>query len=117
MIEIEIKKNKFWQYYFKTSNVDNEIYNTKEEQCYYCNLYLNKIYFYILNCLREAGLLPKDYKPLCCYCKVLIEFDLLYLRQSLSMVHYITELDIFVLSFIFGAKELNVNIHDFKKIR
>lgn len=31
---------------------------------------LSPTYVYIINCLKEANLLPKDYKLLCCWCYI-----------------------------------------------
>jgi len=31
---------------------------------------LSPTYVYIINCLKEANLLPKDYRLLCCFCYI-----------------------------------------------
>ena len=46
----------------------------KVEFCEICRSYgLNKFYLYIIERLRKAGLLPYDYKKICCTCFIIKE--------------------------------------------
>lgn len=44
------------------------------EYCEICKDYqLNRIYLFIINNLKEAGLLPSNYKKICCGCYIIRE--------------------------------------------
>lgn len=42
--------------------------------CEICGSYLNKVYIYIINCLKDAGLLPENFMKLCCFCYIIKEY-------------------------------------------
>lgn len=42
----------------------------KVATCFWCNMILNGAYVYIIEKLKEEGLIPKDYIMMCCDCKL-----------------------------------------------
>jgi len=50
----------------------SDLFTNCLEQIYYCEecggSFLSPTYVYIIDCLKEAGLLPESYKKLCCFC-------------------------------------------------
>lgn len=120
--EIYIDVEDYWN--FKFDNVyclDDPINCTEIHKCYYCDsTYLDKIYYFIINSLKEAGLLNKDYKLICCYCNVLKEFGLLHIREYLQGFYYYEDIDALRIIFCFDYMEIysyDVMVHDYKKLR
>jgi len=55
-------------------SVDLRVFYRITELCEICRNYnLDKVYVYIIECLREANLLPEDYKKICCSCFIIKE--------------------------------------------
>lgn len=63
MIKIKITKN------WNTCFLSDKKYNEKTIVCDGCGTVLPDEYSYIINKLKQAGLLWKRFKPLCCICK------------------------------------------------
>lgn len=99
MGEIEINLQDQWNFEFST--FDGEVLCTERGNCYYCNCYLHSAYTYIIERLKEADLLDKDYKLICCYCKILENFGLLDLRDNVSGFRYDSDTDILSITFSF----------------
>ena len=120
--EITIKEQDQWNFNFYCD--DNVIWNRPSQNCDYCCCALQKGYSFIIECLKEAGLLPDDYIPICCYCYVLQRTGLLHLRKDLVGFLYKTELDILRISFDFDSNEnrwgpdvrIYFYIHDYSKV-
>jgi len=122
MTKITIEKSDQWMYNFYVDENDREIWDSPEKFCDYCQMDLNNVYSYIINCLKEAKLLPEDYKLICCYCEVLKEFGLLGLEKGLNQLFYNEKNDVFIISFSFKDNDSNeeivhFHIHDFSKLR
>lgn len=127
--EIFIKFNDQWQFNFNFDiDYDGEVLHTKRNKCCYCSGYLDNVYSYIINCLEKAGILHKSYEPICCYCKVLKEWDLLELRENLCCIQYFRSFDILNIHFNIltlhrdnkgFAERVNfdVNIHNYSKVK
>ena len=104
MGEIEIKRDSYWSFRFKTPDYDSkllwDISNVGEHHCNYCKyIPLDNAYIYIIKSLKEAGLLDKNYRLICCYCKLLKEFGLLHIRKNLQGLRYLKEEDIMLIWF------------------
>lgn len=117
---IRIKKEDNWCYRFD-SNAPFYTLNTRTARCSYCGLYLDFVYISIIDDLKEAKLLPEDYKLICCYCDVLVKFGLIELRKDLTSFFYDHKDDILGISFIFSSgfntrHRVYFYIHDFKKV-
>jgi len=122
-----------WNFFFDINNADfYDINHLEREQCYHCGHYLDKVYSYIINCLKEANFLDKNYKEVCCQCKVLENFGLLDLNSNMSHFLYNIENDILIIEFSFpqnindiklGDDELLIwhriyfSIHDYSKVK
>lgn len=120
MGEIEIKQNDYWNFEFKTPVYDSEllwdISNVGKHYCNYCRyVQLDKAYIYIINQLKEAGLLDKDYKLICCYCKLLKDFGLLHIRQKLTGLRYLNEEDIMLICFSFYREYIDKSENCFRE--
>lgn len=121
MSKIDIQKIDHWLYNFFTDRIDEEIYNTGKELCYYCGeAGIDKIYSYIINCLKEAKLLSQDYKVICCYCKILQKFGLIELSKNLTGFFYHRYIDVLSVNFGFNKNTINeecltINVHDYSK--
>ncbi len=118
MTKITIHKADNWLFDFQIDRRDTEITSTPRESCEYCHcVTLDKVYVYIINCLREAGLLPEDYKLICCYCKVLIEFGLRDLQSHLNSIQYFASINVLRIKFnFFGTESFTFDVYDFKKL-
>lgn len=122
MREIFIDVEDYWNFKFDSAYCLNDAINcTEVHKCHYCNcVALDKIYIYIINCLKEAGLLNKDYKSICCYCDVLKEFGLLHIRKHLQGLYYYDDMDVLIVHFCFDNMALyryDVRIYDYKKLK
>ncbi len=120
---IEIEKEDYWCYQFFTYRSDSDIWRSAQKYCSYCGREIVKIYSYIIDNLREANLLPEDYKLICCYCQTLQKCGLMELNKHLNMIDYNTSKDILIISFALPIKERIMKreyiffyIHDFSKI-
>lgn len=116
MGELIIKEAYGWQYKISSSAVYEDIYSCKTRYCYYCGIGLNKIYSYIIDCLKEAELLIENYEQMCCYCNVLSKVGLIDLRNFLGRVNYIIETDLLVLIFNYTAYTIEFRIHNFREL-
>ena len=117
-------KNK-WDYTFSKNHDEYYKYSRK---CSYCNtMKLDGAYCYIINNLKEAGLLDKNYKEICCVCLVLKRFGLLYLHKKLIAFYLEEENDRFIMKFLYNRKPKSnellweraamfIRIHDWSKI-
>jgi len=55
-----------------TTSFDADFFNIGDDDCEICGDYiLDDIYVYIINCLKEANLLPEGFKKRCCECYVI----------------------------------------------
>ena len=122
MTKITIEKSDQWMYNFYTDKNDGEIWGSPDKFCNYCGMDVNTVYSYIINCLKEAKLLPEDYKLICCYCDTLKEYGLLELESGLNQIFYIKKNDVLSITFRFRDNDndeeiVYFNIHDFAKIR
>lgn len=69
--------------------------NTHEPDICTCGRNLSLGYVWILRMLEEAGLLPKSFVPMCCYCHVLAcvgfyvpdEWDDVYINEAMHYFH------------------------------
>ena len=119
MKDIFLTVKSHWIFDFNDGN--NSIFAKKELKCSYCDtIPLDRIYAYIIENLREADLLPEDYKPICCYCYVLEKFGLLDLVENVEFFRYNKAKDIFRIYLSFrddnGAiKDVYFYIHDYSK--
>ncbi len=127
MTIIQIRREDLWCYNFFTSKSDPDIWNTPQRNCSYCNLHLTVVYSYIINRLKEANLLSKDYKQICCYCQTLEKFGLMGLRDYSSAISYSILTDILTLSFFTTSsrvdgirerikKQVYFYVHDYSKM-
>ena len=68
--EIDISLHDKWNFNFDIldKDLDHDLWDIERKQCCYCEVHVDKAYSYIIDCLKEAGLLPDDYKKLCCFC-------------------------------------------------
>lgn len=120
MEKISIYLSNNWNYDFHTDS--KEIKESEPKVCYYCGIYLDKTYSYIIDQLKKGNLLDKKYKLICCYCKVLEKFGLLDLRNKLDRIFYSEAYDILNLEFVLKRYMeklgiLYIRIHDYSKIR
>ena len=119
MTKIDIVKYDGWCYDFYMDGNDASVWNTPRKNCSYCKMVLNKAYCYIIENLREAGLLPDDYKLICCYCKILLKVGLIGLKNSVNNFAYHQTTDELEINFNFGNKSkteiITFTIHDFHK--
>jgi len=127
--EIKIWLKNKWNFEFDTGNPKIILKNGRI--CPYCNnTPLDSTYCYIIDSLKKAGLLDKNYKEICCCCNLLKRFGLLYLRHKLIGFLYSEELDIllievlnFPIYFLPSTREekaqiiLRIRIHDFSKVK
>ena len=127
MTIIHIGREDLWCYNFFTSKSDPDIWNAPQRNCSCCNVHLSVVYSYIIDNLKEAKLLPEDYKEICCYCHTLQKFGLIGLKDYLSAIIYSISTDILTISFfttssiVDGIKErikkqVNFYVHDYSKI-
>ncbi len=64
----------FWNFYYFKEVTDEEKFEDfcdkywKSKRCANCRCHLDTAYIYIVETLREKGLLPDDYEMLCCKC-------------------------------------------------
>lgn len=70
---IEISESNHNGYYFYIDSGSNKkkvdfYHSLGREYCKNCHAPLNKLYGYIINNLKQAGLLPNDHLILCCGC-------------------------------------------------
>ena len=120
--EIKMENEDHWN--FSLYADDYEIWDRSLQQCEHCGMNLQKPYSYIIDCLDEAGLLPEDYKQICCYCYVLQKFGLLELNHDLISLIYIESLDILKIYFSFEIEDgvydskdkFCFRIHDYSKL-
>lgn len=132
MEEIDINLYNEWNFSFDILDIDLELefWDIERKGCHYCRVYIDKAYSYIIDCLKEANLLDKNYKQVCCYCKVLENFGLLDLHKNMSTFTYNKENDILITEFCFseiisdtGNNEsviwhrLYFNIYDYSKVK
>ena len=119
---IKIKIKDHWSFSFGIG--DEDILCERNLRCTYClNVALDQAYSYIIERLDEAGLLPDDFKPACCYCYVLERFGLLDLGKKLRGFVYSKEYDILYVLLSFNKIEKNymsavdseIRIHDYSK--
>lgn len=122
MGEIGINVRYHWSFNFDWG--DRGVIRRSFQHCYYCLNPLDKVYSYIINTLKDGGLLDKDYRQICCYCKVLKKFGLIDIRKYLSSFYYDEPNDILIITFRSDQTEEGkltpkyyVNIHDFSKIK
>ncbi len=90
-------------------------------KCGYCDVMVDDVYSFIIDSLKNAGLLSKDYKETCCYCFVLKKFGLMEFRKVLSSFHYHKAEDILEIHFYAPGgfnpdNRFNVTIHDYSKV-
>ena len=77
------------------------------QSCDYCRVTaLDRVYVYIINSLKEAGLLDENYKLICCFCAVLKEFGLLDIKDRLNRIIYDDILDTLIIRFMFRDSEI-----------
>jgi len=122
MHDIGIGSADYWIFNFSTCDV--EIQDTKQQYCSYCDTRVHRAYSFIIESLKEAKLLPDDYKQMCCYCAVLQEFGLMDLRKDLCNFFYDNNIDILKIYFAFEANKNEIDwdnrycftIHDFSKV-
>ncbi len=105
MTIIHIIREDLWCYNFFTSKSDPDIWNTPQRNCSCCNIHLTVVYSYIIDNLKEAKLLPEDYKEICCYCHTLQKFGLIGLKDYSSAISYSISTDILTISFALPQKE------------
>jgi len=73
-IKIVEEDMKFFEFKI-TQEFFNEIENRINQNpdyfftCSSCDGYLNISYVYIITTLKEKGLLPENFKPICCICR------------------------------------------------
>jgi len=113
---IYIDRSSYWNFHFKE---DDEIKHYQSHHiCGYCSATVDPTYCYIIDCLKEAGLIPQDYKYMCCYCRVLKEIGILEWRCNLNRFIY-NPLDD-VLTMLFSKRNedsvLYFKIHEFSKL-
>ena len=114
-INIEVKNG--WNYCFSTSDYENFVRRNKP--CPICgSTTLSGIYCYIIDSLKEAGLLHEDFEETCCCCLVLKKFGLTELRDRLKGFYHHTTGDCLVIRFYNGIMYDDdvVRIHDWSKI-
>jgi len=120
MEKIFIKVEDCWNFRFDTDYYHGDVINSTElHRCCYCDIVaLNEVYCFIINSLKDAGLLNKDYNPICCYCAVLKEFDLLHIRKYLEGFYYLKEEDVLIMHFSLDYHErCDIRIYDYKKLK
>jgi len=88
------------------------------EGCEECGYHLNTLYCEIIDNLYKAGLLPEDYKKLCCHCYFLEKIGLLDLIDYFD--YYDTEEndeeEALIMQFIFpDGENLTIRVHDYEK--
>ena len=109
-----------WNFSFMADDYRGLSADDDIHRCSYCGITsLDKVYVYIIDSLKEAGLLDESYGLICCYCAVLKEFGLLDLKGNLSRIDYYRPLDILAIRFIFGKITKDYVwffIHDYSKI-
>lgn len=112
-----------WNTNFHTN--DNEIHSISPQHCEYCGFAINRGYSFIIDNLKEAGLLVEDYKKICCYCYLLMDYGLMDIRKYLQGVHYNKVSDILHIDFSFEKDGAVIThddilcfaIHDYKKLK
>lgn len=104
MDRIKIILKDQWNYDFDTG--DHELLLWEGPNCFYCNTKLDGVYSYIIYQLDNAGLLPDDFKPACCYCYTLRKFGLINLKDHLVRFEYKEEEDILLISVPVSYKEI-----------
>jgi len=118
--KINIDFKDFWRFEFNKIPWYKGI-----ERCPYCSyMNLHRTYTYIIDSLKDAGLLYEGYKKICCYCAILKRLDMLDLSDNLNTIEYDYEDDILTISFTFFTKvngnterqDIGINIHDWSKI-
>ncbi len=104
----------------------------KDRQCVYCKSILDEGYIFIINKLKEADLLDKKFKLVCCFCNFLQKFGIpVHWRNKLLKWKYNDKDDIFTLTFITigigknhdsyipfisHQKTIEIRIHEWKKV-
>ena len=89
---IRINLKNMWSYEFDTDDYEMLVQDTR--RCSYCeDVWFDTVYCYIIDCLKEAGLLHEDFEEICCCCLVLKRFGLMDLRRKLIGFTYIEKED------------------------
>lgn len=124
MPEIEVSIKDCWTYNFYVDGKSDYPYSSRI--CPYCEgTLLSKSYCDIIDNLKEADLLDKDYKEICCACLVLKRFGLLDIRGRLAGIMYNPLDDSMLIEFLVKKvypRDLKapylicIKIHDWKKI-
>jgi len=130
MGKIDIEVYDEWNFKFTGEKHGKSVNSIEYQVCGYCKFTpLDKTYLYIINSLKEAGLLNESYKPICCYCKVLNRFGLSDLRNELNNLSYYILDDILCIRFSSYAvgknnynrsikwENVDVRIHDWSKVK
>ena len=117
---LKIWLNHAW--WFKFLSDDEEAYNYHAKQCSYCIMWLDPVYCYIIDMLKEANLLDGNYKEICCSCVVLRYFGLLDRTDDLKDFEYDKINDSLLIELFTKYRDSNgritiqIRIHDFSKI-
>ena len=102
-------------WWFKFYSDREEVYAYSVKRCPHCRaMFLDPVYCYIIDMLKEANLLDENFEEICCTCAVLRYFGLLDKVSELTEFQYDKEEDI--LFILFGEKITQIRIHDFSKI-
>lgn len=118
MGDIKITKNDCWCYnFYGDYGSFKDYYRISQENCSHCGILLDGIYSYIIRNIRNSGLLPNTYNPICCYCDTLLKLGLDDLPSKHTSIHYDREYDILRITALFkDGKNMCFNIHNASKV-
>ena len=118
---IRVKVRNEWNYEFYVDEDETLMHDNR--LCPYCrSTYLDSVYCYIIDNLKEAGLLHEDFEEICCCCLILQHFGLMDLRDKLIGFVYSEKLDYLLIEFNcweMAGKEsiLDIYIRNWSKIK
>ncbi len=117
MNEIRIEKAGHWCYCFEVrpSAMFSYIVGGRGK-CSYCNEELDSVYSYIIRNLRKAGLLPNDYKSICCYCQTLLKVGLISFANYSNRISYNIVIDVLTIEVNIEQHTFYFRIHDASKV-
>ena len=121
MIKIWVKDG----WWFKFHSLEEGVYMYHTKRCPYCkNMFLDPIYCYIIDSLKKADLLDKNFEEICCSCVILRYFGLIHIVKDLKEFGYEKDNDVLTIEFWIWAENWEINeekvieirIHDWSKI-